>query len=68
MKKIVLLIFLLSCFVFAQETEHVVVVGDSLIGKTINGQNVREVIGNVVITQGDVVITCKKAIQYLVKK
>ncbi|KUG26137.1 hypothetical protein ASZ90_004031 [hydrocarbon metagenome] len=38
-----------------------------MIGKTINGQNIREVIGNVVITQGDVVITCSKAIQYLVK-
>lgn len=67
MKRSILFIFFISCFVLAQESEHVVVVGDSLIGKTINGQNVREVIGNVVITQGDVVITCKKAIQYLVK-
>lgn len=58
---------LLSSFVFGQQTEKVVVVGDSLIGKTINGQNIREVIGNVVITQGDVVITCEKAIQYLVR-
>jgi lipopolysaccharide assembly outer membrane protein LptD (OstA) len=41
------------------------IVGDSLRGKTIDGISVREVIGNVVITQEDVIINCNKAIQYI---
>ncbi|MCZ7603520.1 MAG: LPS export ABC transporter periplasmic protein LptC [Melioribacteraceae bacterium] len=67
MRKIFLLIILVSTLTFSQENESVQVVGDSLTGKTINGENIREVIGNVVITQGDVVITCRKAIQYITK-
>jgi len=31
----------------------------------VNGESVREVYGNVVLTQGNVVITCNKAIQYI---
>jgi lipopolysaccharide export system protein LptA len=45
--------------------EVVTVTGDSLIGKRVDGKNIREVIGNVVMTQGDVTITCNRAIQYL---
>lgn len=67
MKKILLLIIFLSTLTFAQQSDVVTVVGDSLIGKNINGQSIREVIGNVIITQGDVVINCNKAIQYLSK-
>lgn len=60
-------IFLLFGFVtvFAQEKEMIIVVGDSLIGKVVNGESIREVSGNVVLTQGNVKITCRKAIQYL---
>ena len=47
--------------------ELVTVVGDSLTGKIVNGENVREIFGNVVITQGDVKITCDRAIQFLRK-
>lgn len=39
--------------------------GDVLKGKTVDGINIREVIGNVIITQDDVKITCDKAIQYI---
>lgn len=62
-----LFIFLLFGFVtvFAQEKEMIIVVGDSLIGKVVNGESIREVSGNVVLTQGNVKITCRKAIQYL---
>lgn len=51
--------------IFAQQSEVVTVVGDSLVGKVVNGKNIREVIGNVVINQDDVEITCNRAIQYL---
>lgn len=63
--KLFLLIFFISLVskVFAQD--QLVVTGDSLVGKRINGKMIREVTGNVVITQDDVKITCRKAIQYL---
>ncbi len=47
------------------KNEMIVVTGDSLIGKFIDGESIREVYGNVVLTQGDVRITCNKAIQFL---
>lgn len=67
--KTVLLAFI-SILIFsgsaaAQNGETVTVVGDSLLGRNINGESVREVYGNVSITQGNVHITCNKAIQYL---
>jgi lipopolysaccharide export system protein LptA len=37
---------------------------DSLVGRTVNGQNIRELIGNVEFSQGNVVVNCDKAIQY----
>ncbi len=37
---------------------------DSLIGKTINGEDVREAIGNVSLTHNDVKITCGRVVQY----
>jgi lipopolysaccharide export system protein LptA len=53
---------------FAQtEREMITVIGDSLFGKMINGEMVREVHGNVVMTQGNVRITCAKAVQYLAR-
>lgn len=41
------------------------IIGDSLVGKIINGENVREVIGNVILTQGNIKITCDRATQFL---
>lgn len=52
---------------FAQSDGQIKITGDKLIGKRIDGQMIREVIGNVVMTQKDVVITCDTAIQYLAK-
>jgi lipopolysaccharide export system protein LptA len=37
---------------------------DSLVGKTINGEQVREAIGNVSLTHNNVHITCGRVIQY----
>lgn len=55
-----------SCISFAQQSsDPILVIGDQLIGRVENGQNVREVIGHVVLKQGNVTITCEHAIQYL---
>jgi lipopolysaccharide export system protein LptA len=67
-KKIIIIFVMISPFLFAQEkSETIRVIGDSLIGKIVNGESVREIYGNVVLTQGSVVINCDKAIQYLAK-
>jgi lipopolysaccharide export system protein LptA len=66
--KIISAFIFLSVSVYAQEEgEMIRVVGDSLVGKIVNGETTREVYGNVVLTQGNVVITCNKAIQYISK-
>lgn len=69
MKKYFLLIIIIYLSIipklFAQQGDLIRVVGDSLIGKMVKGESVREVYGNVVLTQGNVVITCNKAIQYI---
>lgn len=58
----------LSGIVFSQEQNiPITVIGDSLVGKNINGESIREVFGNVTLTQGNVVITCDKATQYLAR-
>lgn len=51
--------------VYSQQNELITVIGDSLVGKVIEGESVREVFGNVVLTQGNVIITCNQAIQYI---
>ncbi|MCF8412928.1 MAG: LPS export ABC transporter periplasmic protein LptC [Melioribacteraceae bacterium] len=56
------------CSLLLAQNDDVRVVGDKLTGKVINGENVRIVDGNVVITQQDVRITCDKAIQYFTQK
>lgn len=69
--KITLVIFLFSITVnlVAQNAsgEYITVTGDSLIGKVLNGEAIREVYGNVVLTQGNISITCNKAIQFILK-
>jgi len=66
--KFLIIIIAFHSFAFAQvENEAMKVIGDSLRGKVIDGESVREVVGNVVLTQGNVVVTCNRAIQYLAK-
>lgn len=68
MIKYIISLLLFYSFIFAQNKNlPVVVIGDSLVGRTIDGVKMREVIGNVVITQGDVKITCNHAIQNIDK-
>lgn len=64
---VILSLLLFSQALFAQQREMMIVNGETLVGKVINGESIREVIGNVIITQGDVRITCSKAIQYLAR-
>ena len=64
--KITLILFTICSVSFSQESPNRLVInGDSLKGKLVDGQNIREVLGNVVITQEDIRITCNKAIQYI---
>lgn len=65
--KIAMITFLLNVFSFAQQNRMITVIGDSLVGKMLNGEATREVYSNVVITQGDVRITCDKAIHFISK-
>lgn len=66
MKKIFLIILLTAVAAFGQG-KMLRVEGDSLIGKRIDGEIIREVRGNVVMYQDDVVIKCDTAIQYITK-
>jgi lipopolysaccharide export system protein LptA len=62
------MLFLFVTVSFAQnEDEQIRAVGDSLVGRNINGESIREIYGHVIMTQGNVKITCEKAIQYIAK-
>ncbi|GAB4295567.1 MAG: hypothetical protein Kow0098_17940 [Ignavibacteriaceae bacterium] len=68
MKFILLLISICVSVLSAQDQNDIItVIGDSLVGKTIEGEMIREVYGNVVLTQGNVVITCDKAVQFIAR-
>jgi lipopolysaccharide export system protein LptA len=64
-KLFVFILILFSQALFAQQNQLIIVIGDSLVGKMVNGESTREVFGNVVITQGDVIINCDKAIHFI---
>jgi lipopolysaccharide export system protein LptA len=63
-------IFFLTVILFfslrAQQDDKVILLhhADSLVGNTIDGQNIRELIGNVEFSQGNVIVNCDRAIQY----
>ena len=60
--------FFFCGLIFSQSgNERIIVIGDSLVGKVVDNESIREVIGNVKLSQGNVVITCNKAIQYLAR-
>jgi lipopolysaccharide export system protein LptA len=68
LKYLLLTLFVIS-YLSAQDKsgEYITVTGDSLVGKILNGEAVREVYGNVVLTQGNIRITCRKAIQFILR-
>ena len=65
--KITFILILMSMVAFSQQNKMITVIGDSLVGKMLNGEATREVYSDVVITQGDVRITCDKAIHFISK-
>ncbi|MCX7874779.1 MAG: LPS export ABC transporter periplasmic protein LptC [Melioribacteraceae bacterium] len=67
MIKKIFIVIIFSVSIYAQNENPIIAIGDSLVGKVINGESIRELHGNVILTQGKVRITCDKAIQYLAK-
>jgi lipopolysaccharide export system protein LptA len=61
---IIIFVLLVTSTLPAQDN-YMQVKGDSLVGRTIDGEMIREVYGNVVVTQGNVIITCNQANQYI---
>lgn len=65
---LILSLFAIQISLLSQsEDEKITVVGDSLIGKFVDGESIREVVGNVKLIQGNVTVTCNMAIQYLAR-
>lgn len=63
-----MLVFLSLCFLRAGAQQEKVVVlenADSLVGLVIDGQDARELIGNVRLVQGSVRISCDRALQFI---
>ncbi len=58
-------LFFVSATGFAQQQNFIIVNGDSLSGRMVNGESIRDVYGHVVLNQGNVRITCDHAIQYI---
>src|SRR3972149_11922132 len=65
MKKNILIFILIIIPVYSQQSDYITVVGVSLVGHLVSGESIREVYGNVVLTQGNVVITCNQAVQFI---
>ncbi|RCK72034.1 MAG: hypothetical protein IGBAC_0626 [Ignavibacteriae bacterium] len=66
-KKIIFYFFSLAQLSFSQNESNIVILhhADSLVGKVLNGEEVRELIGNVQFSQGNVMVSCDKAVQFL---
>ncbi|MEJ2616475.1 MAG: OstA-like protein [Ignavibacteriaceae bacterium] len=63
---IILTLILFLNFSYAQQNDdYITVVGKKMVGKTVNGEAIREVTGDVVVTQGNIRITCNQAVQYI---
>ena len=67
-QKIFLLLIIPTTLCYAQNSDNIIrVKGEQMNGYSVNGEIVREVKGNVIITQGNVIINCDNAIQYISK-
>jgi lipopolysaccharide export system protein LptA len=54
-----------SLIVYAQNDDVIIIRNaDSLIGRTVAGENIRELVGNVILEQNNVVVYCDRAIYY----
>ena len=60
--------FLLSRNALGQGKENIILKNaDVFVGKTVNGEDVREFTGNVHLVQGNVLVWCDRAVQHLAK-
>ena len=50
---------------FAQQQDYITITGKKFVNSTVNGEMVREVFDEVVLTQGNVRVTCNHATQYI---
>jgi lipopolysaccharide export system protein LptA len=68
-KKIFILLTLIALIpsLNSRAQEYMTITGETFAGSTENGEMIRTVTGNVVLRQGDIVITCNKTIQHLSK-
>ncbi|MGB9773387.1 MAG: OstA-like protein [Bacteroidota bacterium] len=65
--KVVSVLFMLCSVMDSQAKDEEPVIlehADSLVGRTVNGESVRELIGNVVLRQGTTLLRCQRAVQY----
>lgn len=60
---IIYALLLLTCLSFSQD-KITINHADSLVGKVIDGEQVREAVGNVSLTHNNINITCSRVIQY----
>ncbi|MBS4027795.1 MAG: hypothetical protein KGZ58_04070 [Ignavibacteriales bacterium] len=67
---ICILLLVLCSPLAAQKKETLVTLhhADSLVGTVLNGENVRMLVGNVRLSQEDIIITCDKATEFLARK
>lgn len=64
--KLIILTALLPAFlILPQKASKITITGDRLEGIEVNGEKLRTVAGNVVLTQDNIRIVCDSAIQYL---
>jgi lipopolysaccharide export system protein LptA len=57
---------LLLCLPVGADENDVIIIrtADSLIGRRVDGENIRELVGNVILEQRDIVVYCDRAIHY----
>ncbi len=65
--KIFLLLFIITGTAISQQQETITVTGGKQVHHTINGESIDTVYGPVTITQGNVIITCDKAVRYVIE-
>jgi len=65
--KIFLLFTVLAGVTFPQQQQTITVTGGKQVHHTINGESIDTVYGPVTITQGNVRITCDKAVRYVIE-
>ncbi len=66
LKYIPLFLFFIVTNLFSQQEDKIIILNhaDSLVGREIKGESIRELIGNVQFMQGNVVVNCDRAVQY----